>query len=322
MKGTAPELSVVLTVVEGPTQTRRCLESLRSQTDPPEMEILVPWDASIAEVATWDEPGLRCIEISDAPPLDRPDDEDTRHVLYDLRRSAGLRAAAAPRVAILEDRGVPTPTWARAMVNTLDQTGAAAVGGAIRCGVSTRWARAVYLLDFGDYAPSFDEHPTVSLSDTNVVYRQDALERVRGAWENRYHEPDVHGALTQQGEILLLSPVPIVVQQRTDLSLDRVLRERVAWGRLYGSLLARDRSTAWRLLRAAASAVVLPVLLPFRVLRREGKRGRMESAFGLLPWLFLAAAAWAMGESMGLGSPASTSHPSPTDETLGEENPA
>ncbi len=322
MKGEAPELSVILTVVEGPDQARRCLQALRTQNDPPRMEILIPWDAAVPEVASWAGTGLHCPQVMNAPPLDDPDDEDTRHVLFDLRRATGLVAATAPRVALLEDRGVPAPSWARAMVSTLDQTGAAAVGGPILCGSSSRWARALHLLDFGRYAPPLDEHQTETLSDTNVAYRRDALERIRGVWEHRFHEPDVHGALTERGETLLFSPAPTVVQHRTGLKLDRVLRERLAWGRLYGSLLARNRSTAWRLLRAVASAVVLPVLLPFRVLRRERRRGRLEGALGLIPEVFLAALVWTVGESLGLVSPVSTSRPGATDEPLGEESPA
>ncbi len=322
MSTAPPEFSVVLTVVEGPEQTRRCLEALRRQIDPPRMEILVPWDASIAEVAEWSAPGLRCPRVANAPPLDPPHDETTRHVLYDLRRSTGIAGAKAPRIALLEDRGVPGPDWARAMVKTLDQTGAAAVGGAIRCGGATRWARALHLLDFGPYAPPFDEHLALHLSDTNVAYRKDALERIDHVWRARFHEPRVHGALREIGENLVLSPAPEVVQSRADLTLGRILRERLAWGRLFGSLLARGRSAPWRFTRGLAALLLLPALLPFRAVRREAIRGRLPSAVRLLPELVCAATVWAIGEAWGLVDPVSTSRPGVTDEPLGEENPA
>src|SRR5437867_7886412 len=47
---TAPDLSVVVTVVEGGAALTRCLEALSAQRNAPAMEVIVPVDDTIHEV--------------------------------------------------------------------------------------------------------------------------------------------------------------------------------------------------------------------------------------------------------------------------------
>ena len=46
-----PDLSVVMTIVDGDSALVRALEALRRQTDPPTLEIIVPFDDTIADTA-------------------------------------------------------------------------------------------------------------------------------------------------------------------------------------------------------------------------------------------------------------------------------
>ena len=48
-----PELSIILTVVDSGPVLRRCLEALKAQEDAPSMEVLVPFDDTVAEVANF-----------------------------------------------------------------------------------------------------------------------------------------------------------------------------------------------------------------------------------------------------------------------------
>jgi hypothetical protein len=50
MSGPVPDLSVIVTVVDGDPALSRCVEALVNQTDAPSMEIIVPYDDTIAEV--------------------------------------------------------------------------------------------------------------------------------------------------------------------------------------------------------------------------------------------------------------------------------
>ena len=42
----APQLSIVVVVLEGPERLQFCLDALARQLNPPEMEILVPWNST------------------------------------------------------------------------------------------------------------------------------------------------------------------------------------------------------------------------------------------------------------------------------------
>ena len=45
----------MVTIVEGGDALRRCLEALSVQRDPPSMDVLVPFDASVADTAKLSE---------------------------------------------------------------------------------------------------------------------------------------------------------------------------------------------------------------------------------------------------------------------------
>lgn len=132
-ENSSPELSVIVTVVDGGETLERCLESLSHQANPPVMEVIVPYDSSIAEVADLARrfPEFRFLDLGSL--LAEPArDEYQRHVLYDRRRSGGLKEAKGHLVAMVEDRGRPRPDWARAMADLHASNSFAAVGGQSR----------------------------------------------------------------------------------------------------------------------------------------------------------------------------------------------
>ena len=294
-------LSVVVTVVDGGETLDRCLASLTAQRQAPDLEVIVPWDATIPAVGNlaarfphFQFPALGDIK-TDRPPASAAG----QHELSDRRRSAGLAQAAGDIVAVLEDRGVPRDNWARALVDLHTRLPHAVIGGAIenRSDALLNWA--VYFCDFGRFQRPFEAGPRAWVSDINIGYKRRALDATRALWRERYHETTVHWALTRAGETLFLSPEPVVEQWRGTLRLGALLTERVAWGRLFACTRARESGPARR--------IALTLLTPFLPILLFGRhtgiqlhrRGRIVTFVRASPVVVLLLIAWSLGEAIG-----------------------
>jgi hypothetical protein len=290
----------VVTVVDGGAALERTLSALARQSGGPPLEIIVPCDATLASAAAAARrfPGVQVIDIGEIATGRPADDPGGQHELFDRRRAAGLAAATGDLVAIIEDRGVPDPDWARAFAELHARLPHAVIGGAVALGVDAPLNRAVFLCDFGRYAPPFDPGPRDYVTDVNVCYKRAALERTRELWRERYHETTVHWALQRDGEALWLAAEPVVRQVRDDLSLRPMLRERYAWGRLFAVTRARESSLAARLARAAMSPL-LPVVMWLRIIRGVMRRREFWRSMRAEPAALLLLSAWAAGEAAG-----------------------
>lgn len=297
----------MLTVVDGGETLRRCLDALLSQARAPAMEILIPYDASIAPVRSIvDDAARRAGPVTvrgvDLGRIDtereaRPD--AAQHERFDRRRAAGLAVARGDLIAIVEDRSVPRPDWAATACRVHEQHPNLAIGGAIENGRDHALNWAVYLCDFGRYQRPFAPGPRSQVSDVNVVYKRRAIEQTREIWKERFHEPLVHWALERSGESLFASPDLIVDQMRDNLSLGSLLRERVAWGRLFGTLRAREASPARRAVLVLASPLA-PGLLFARIVRDQvAKGGSLARLAKVSPAVIVLLTAWVAGEVVG-----------------------
>lgn len=296
-----PELSVVVTIVEGEPALSRCLEALAAQRDAPALEVLVPYDSTVPDVATLAArfPQFRFIDLGRLVGPGRRVDPFLEHELFDRRRAAGLAAAQSGLLAMLEDRGAPRADWAREMIEAHAVRKVAAVGGGVVNQAPGALRRALFLCDYGRHAPPFPEGPAAYLTDINICYRREALESVRDLWRDRYQETEVNWALLERGETLWLSAGPVVLHERGPAPLGRILGERVQWGRVFGVQRGlrwpRPRTAAW-----AAAAVALPAILLVRQTRLLLSKG--ASAGEALPTigaLLTVLPAWSLGEAIG-----------------------
>ena len=296
-----PTLSIVLTIVQGGDYVRQFLEAVRDFKDPPPLEVIIPYDASVADVAAYasEFPETRFLDLGVITPIRPITSEAGKHELYDRRRSAGLAAATGDIIGILEDRGLPQEDWARAIVRLYEQTGKNVIGGAIECKepVSTlNWA--FYVTDFGRYGRPFETGPADWVSDVNLTYSRKALDETRHLWKDRYHEPIVHWHLIEQGEELLLSNEVVVQHRRPDATYSELLPERFAWGRLFGEIRVRNQSNLKRLALILSSPLIPPVLWlrHYRIQSSKGRGGRYLRA---LPQVMILSTAWTLGEVWG-----------------------
>src|SRR5215208_7078445 len=298
---TSALLSVVVTVVDGGAALPRCLTALTSQVHGPSMDVIVPYDSTIESVAllTPAFPAIRFIHtgplVSQRPPMTA----GGQHELIDRRRAVGLAAARGEFVGIVEDRGVPRQDWAATALRLHRELPNLAIGGAVENGRDHWLNWAVFWCDFGRYQLPFEREPRHYLTDVNVVYKRQALERTRDIWHEKYHEPLVHWALERAGETLLLTPELVVDQMRDGLTVTGLLEERLAWGRLFGSLRVHE-SSAVRRFGLTVMAPLLPAVLFWRMIRDQIRKGAPPGRlFQVGPAALILLSAWAAGEALG-----------------------
>lgn len=297
--GGDPLLSVVVTIVEGGDAVRRFLEALTTQRDAPPLEILVPFDDTVAEAHALarDIPGVTWLPLGRVATAAPASSAAGQHELFDRRRAAALGVARGELIAILEDRGIPRPDWARTAVR-LHELPHAVIGGAIEPAPARLVDWVLHVCDYSRYALPFAPGVVDWVSDVNVVYKRGVLDRTRELWRERFHEPLVHWQLQRDGETLYLAPELVVDHHRVPRPMGRLVAERFGWGRLFGAIRARAVSPARRVLLSLAAPLIPPVLLVrhARVRFRRGEAGRFILA---LPVLLLFLAAWTAGEAWG-----------------------
>lgn len=299
-------LSVVVTVVSGKRAVEANLRLLCEQVDFAEAEIIVPFDKWSSEIADLkaEFPDVTFHFIEDLGQARSEKISSHQHRLFDRRRAVGLSIARGSIIAMIEDRGRPAEDWVRQIIAAHEQP-YPAIGGAVENSVDEPISRAVYFCDFGRYGRPFAPGPVNYISDVNVSYKREALERIRSVWDEAYHETTVHWEMLAKGQTLYLDDRPVVFQERPQLTFFRAVGERVQWGRIFAETRASRSGVFFRAMYALGVPFLPPVLLyrAFRNMRRQrlsaGKTlATVPVAFGLL-------CGWACGEFAGycVGSP-------------------
>jgi hypothetical protein len=296
-----PPLSVIVRLVGGGPALERCLSRLVPQAERLGIEVIVSFDSTVSGVDMLQHrfPHVRFVDMGPVGTQARPGSLGAEHELYDRRTSCGLASAQADIVALLEDYGAPAADWCEQVLSAHERLPHAVIGGAVEHDARGALNWAVYLLDFGRYQLPLARGPASYLTDVNVSYKRDALEQVRALWADRYNEVTVHWALASSGVTLWQEPAIVVCEDRGRLELGGLLRERIAWGRLFGATRARVVPFKARIALALASPL-LPLVLVARTLRRAFTQKRQRVICVLvLPHLLLLATAWSIGEALG-----------------------
>ncbi len=118
----------------------------------------------------------------------------------------GLDATDAPLVAFSTAQMVPASGWLSALLDRLDETGAAVVGGPIEPASGLSAAdRALYLLRYVNYLRPLPESGAVEPPGDNALYRRDRLRGLDAVWEDGFWEVEVHRRLRARGERLAMA---------------------------------------------------------------------------------------------------------------------
>ena len=293
-------LSVVVTVVSdtseqaGTAHLEGCLEALRQQVDPPPMEVLVTCDARLRGIKELERRFPEASFIA----AEKLRTASAGPSLADSHDQLRWMAVKGEQGSITSEITAPlTRKLGCALVDMLRST----IGGRW-CDAerdSPSFELALLFGDFGRYQNPVQRGPSAYVSDANVCYKREALQRVAGAWTDTYSESRVHAALADHGEVIALSPDVIVNQHRLNLRLRPALVERFVWGRSYAAVRVESVPGSRRILYAALSP-----LLPFVLLLRQWgnvvRTKRNQVAFlKALPLTFLLDVAWSWGEFVG-----------------------
>jgi hypothetical protein len=296
-----PELSVVVTMIEGEPALVRCLDALARQDQAPMLEVIVPYDAATAQIASLAQryPQVRFLPLGEVAA--QTANAFDQHERYDRGRAAGIAASKGALVALVEDRGAPRSDWARAMVAAHAAAGpeVAAIGGTVVHAAPGAMRAALFISDYGRYQPPVTEGEAEYLTDINICYRRAALDQVAELWGERFQEAAVNWALLAKGRKLLLSAAPVVLYARGPAPLGAILAERLHWGRVFGA----QRAAHWSMGRAlvgVAMSLLLPLVLLLRHVRLMAAKGAgpgavLSTAIALIALL----PAWSLGEAIG-----------------------
>jgi Glycosyl transferase family 2 len=281
---TQPALSVVIASVNGMPYLGKCLDALAERA--PQAEVVV---------ADWTDEATRT-EVRERWPLVKLLSFDEPMAIPELR-AAGVFAAQAPVVALIEDHCLVAPEWADRLV-AAHAEGHGVAGGPIR-NVATGRIRdwAAFFCEYSAVMEPMPRGPVAGLPGMNVSYGPDALAAIddllrEGRWENW-----LHPRLQERGFELWCEPEALVEHDK-DFDLGEFLSQRYHYSRSYAGMRNPDLG-ARRVLYALGTPLLVPVLYA-RMARNVFSRRRVRRQFALAtPLVLLYIAVWAFGELVG-----------------------
>lgn len=279
-------VSVGVVAICGPERLDLCLAALRDQKEAPPFDVVVVYD-----------PALRGIEEIAAEYGARAVSNAGQRTPLELA-SRAISETTGDLVLLTEDHCIPAPDWVRTMCDA-QGPGRAVVGGRVEIRPDAGpvdWA--FYFVDFFRYAAPVERGPSPSLTVCNAAYSRAHLEAIRGTWSTIFHETAVNEALREHFGDLWLEPESEVAMRR-HVTFREAVRERYAFGRLFGCTRLDFCSRAKRLFYVATAT-----LLPFLLLGRMAHKGLGAAALRgpflhAAPALVALVLAWSLGEWLG-----------------------
>lgn len=284
MSEVAPELSVVVASVNGRPYLLDCLDALARRA--PGAEVVV---------ADWTDEETRrqvrerwpdVVLLSFDEPMAVPE-----------LRAAGIFAARAPRVAVIEDHCNVLDGWADRIV-AAHRDGRHVVGGPIRNEPHRRirdWA--AFLCEYSAFMEPSPVGAVDDLPGMNVSYDREALAAIDDLLREGRWESDLHPRLRERGFALWCEPGAVLAHAK-DFGVREFLSQRYHYSRSYAGM--RNASLGpRRWLYALGSPLLVPIMLR-RIARNVLSRGvhRRELALAS-PLIVLYTVVWAAGEAIG-----------------------
>lgn len=221
-------------------------------------------------------------------------------------RARGLAEATGTLVTLTEDNVRFDAGWSRAVQEAV-AGGHSLVGGTVEQvpGASASdWA--VYLYEYGRYMAPQQAGPVAQLPGNNVTYARNVLEALKDTYAAGFYEVFVHEEAQRRGYRLQMVPDALVHHIQT-YHPRTVVRQCYHHGRGFAGMRVAQQPWPRRLVMACG-ALVLPVLLPFRIITRAWRTKRHRRALvRAIPYLILYMSAWALGEGVGYAAGPGTS---------------
>jgi GT2 family glycosyltransferase len=279
-----PELSVVVASVNGLPYLARCLDAVASRA--PRAEVVV---------ADWSDEATRS-QVRERWPRVRLLSFDEPRTIPELR-AAGVFAATAPNVALIEDHCVVAEGWAELHV-AAHRAGRPVVGGPVR-NAATRRVRdwAAFFCEYSAVMEPMPAGPVTGLPGMNVSYDRRAIAAIEDLLRAGRWEMWLHPRLRERGFELYCEPAAIVEHDK-GFELGEFLAQRYHYSRSYAGMRNGDLGPR-RWLYLAGTPLLLPLLyarMAADVCRRRRHRGVFLAA---TPLILAYVATWAFGEAVG-----------------------
>lgn len=280
---TVPRLSVVIASVNGFPYVGRCLSALAERA--PATEVIVA-DCTDEETRRRVAEGWPSVTLLSF-------DEPTS---VPALRAAGIFAASAPRVSVLEDHCVVLDGWEEALVGNGES--AAAVGGPIRNRSDARvrdWAG--FLFEYSAFLEPVERGPARRLPGMNVCYDRRAIDAMADLLREGKWESWLHARLHERGFELCCEP-DAVIEHDMDFGMREFAAQRFHYARSYAAMRNPDLGR-----RRPLYVLTAPLLIPLlyaRVAANVLRAGRHRRELVLAtPLLLLFTAVTAAGEALG-----------------------
>jgi GT2 family glycosyltransferase len=282
---TEPELSVVIASVNGFPYLGKCLESLERAA--PEAEVIVAdWTDDITRRRVregW--PGVRLLSFDE--PMAVPE-----------LRAAGIAAARAPYVALIEDHCVVSGGWAQGLVEA-QRAGHPVVGGAIRNGSYRRlrdWA--AFFCEYSEHMEPLAPGASESLPGMNVAYDRRAISAMDPLLQEGRWESWLHPHLRRSGFELYCDP-RVTIEHAKDFGFWEFVSQRYHYSRSHAGMLNDQLGPRRRALYTLGSPALVPLLYS-RIARNVFRKRRHRRQFLLAtPLVLFYLAVWSFGEAVG-----------------------
>lgn len=281
---TASPLSVVVASVNGFPYLGDCLDSIAERC--PEAEIVVA-DCTDEETRRrvregWPEVRLVGFEEPTSVPA---------------LRAAGIAAASAPHVALIEDHCVVRNGWSKRLLAG-HRAGRSVIGGPVRNGSTDRlrdWAG--FLFEYSAYMEPGPEGPVSELLGMNVSYDRSAIAAIDDLLREGKWESWLHARLLARGFELYSDPEASLDHVK-DFGFREFAAQRFHYARAFAGMRTADLGRR-RFVYALGTPTLVPILYS-RLARNVLRRRRHRREFLLAtPLILVYIVVTAIGEAAG-----------------------
>jgi hypothetical protein len=212
-------------------------------------------------------------------------------------RAAGIAAAEAPYVAVIEDHCVVRDGWAGRLLDN-HRAGRSVVGGPIR-NARTRRIRdwAAFFCEYSEHMEPLPTGPTVSLTGMNVSYDRHAIEVMDPLLREGRWETWLHPHLTASG-VEMYADGGATLDHAKDFDFSDFISQRWHYARSHAGMRNPELGPK-RAIYVLGSPALVPMLY-LRIARNVFSKKRHRPRFLLAtPLILVYLAVWAAGEAAG-----------------------
>jgi len=284
MSTATPDLSVVVASVNGLPYLETCLDALTRRAPAAEV-VLADWtDAPTRELVRRRFPDVVML------PFDAP-------TAVPELRAAGIAAARAPYVAVIEDHCVVAEGWADAVLRA-HRADHEVVGGEIRNAARSRvrdWA--AFYCEYSEHMDPLPGGRAASVPGMNVSYDRRAIEAMQPLLDDGRWETWLHPHLEREGFAFHVEDGMVLFHDK-DFSFRHFASQRWHYARSHAGM-RNPQLGVKRVVYAGGSPLIVPLMLRRLKANVDAKPRHRRRFYEALPLIVVYLSIWAAGEAYG-----------------------